>query len=465
MKIQPERCPRALADRLVALIDEAINRQLNAILHAPPFQSMEARWRGLAMLVRIAARGADVKIKLLGANWKELARSMERATDFDQSHLFELVYSREFGMPGGEPFGLLIGDYEIAAEERQDDGDPVGTLGAIGMVAAAAFCPFVAAAAPGLLGLERFADLNRVHDLARPTADLSRLRWNGLRQRDDSRFLGLVGPRILLRPPHAPFLRGRFDGFPFRERIAADGSTLLWGNGAFAFAAVIVRNFIESGWFADIRGVTQDRIDGGLVSEMELPPYDIGTESDGLSAQPPVEVRLTSGQEQQMCDLGLIPIATTYLSANAIFNSNQSLHAPGYYDNENARQNARLAAMLQYVLCASRFSHYLKVIMRDEIGQLSDAAIIEQRLERWLSAYTLGNDDADLALRTRYPLRSAGISVDEIPGKPGTYSCTVRLQPHFQLDDVSTSFHLIAETAQSHAGRGASSRHDKRLSA
>ena len=160
-----------------------------------------------------------------------------------------------------------------------------------------------------------------------------------------------------------------------------------------------------------------------------------------------MEIHLTSSQEQQLCDLGIIPAATTYLSSSAIFNSNQSLHAPPHYSNEHARQNARLAAMLQYVLCASRFSHYLKVIMRDEIGQLSDAISIERKLADWLTAYTLGNDDADIALRTRFPLRSAGISVAEIPGKPGSFSCTVRLQPHFQLDDVATSFHLVAETA------------------
>jgi type VI secretion system protein ImpD len=102
--------------------------------------------------------------------------------------------------------------------------------------------------------------------------------------------------------------------------------------------------------------------------------------------------------------------------------------------------------MLQYVLCASRFSHYLKVIMRDDIGALSDSRTIERKLETWLASYTLGNDDAEATLRARYPLRSAGIEVFEIPGKPGSFSCTVRLQPHFQLDDVSTSFHLIAET-------------------
>lgn len=464
MTIAPSTLWRRRADQLIALIDEALNRQVNAILHHPEFQAMEARWRGLAMLVRIASRGSDVKVKLLSISWSQLARSMERATDFDQSHLFELVYSREFGMPGGEPYGLLVGDYELSPTSS-GNGDTVSTLTELGMVAAAAFCPFIAGASPRVIGLESFDELNRVYDLSWPANDPSHIRWNSLRAREDSRFLGLVAPRVLIRSPYEPFSRRRDDGFPFREEISEDGSSMLWGNSAFAFAAIVIRNFIESGWFADIRGVTQNQIDGGLLSPAELAPYDFGTESEGLSAQAPVEVRLTSSQEQQFCDLGLVPVATTYLSASAIFNSNQSLHAPQHYSNENARQNARLAAMLQYVLCASRFSHYLKVIMRDEVGRLADAVSIERKLEDWLSGYTLGNDDADLPLRTRFPLRSAGISVDEIPGKPGTFTCTVRLQPHFQLDDVSTSFHLIAETALPPTGRTDASPVPQRMTA
>ncbi len=211
--------------------------------------------------------------------------------------------------------------------------------------------------------------------------------------------------------------------------------------------------------------MTQGDIDGGIMPAYQLPPLDLGIESNGLSAQPPVEVQLTTGQEQQFSDLGIVPVSTTYLSSMAIFNANQSLHAPGHYSTEGARQNARLAAMLQYVLCASRFSHYLKVIMRDDIGQLSDAITIERKLETWLSSYTLGNDDAEAGLRSRYPLRSAGINVFEIPGKPGTFSCTVRLQPHFQLDDVSTSFHLIAETTTPNVSAPRNAPEPQRISA
>ena len=239
--------------------------------------------------------------------------------------------------------------------------------------------------------------------------------------------------------------RRRIDGFAFAEHIDPEGRALLWGNAAFAFAAVAILRFVSSGWFADMRGAPQDEDGGGLVTA--LAPYDLGVESGGLSEQPPVEVRLTSVQEQQISEFGLIPVATTYLSNRLVFNSNQSLHDPELYSSAQATQNARLAAMLQYVLCASRFAHYLKVILREEIGRLADAQSIQSKLDGWLSRYTLGNDDADHALRTRLPLRLAGVSVNDLPGRAGSYACTVRLQPHFQLDDVSTTFHLLAETA------------------
>ncbi|MER0237077.1 type VI secretion system contractile sheath large subunit [Fulvimarina sp. MAC8] len=432
-------------DRLIARIDELIERQVNTILHDPKFMEMEARWRGLAFLISMALRSQEVKIRCLPVSRAEIERDLVRAGEFDQSHLFDLVYSREFGMPGGEPFGLIVADFMMSPDDVGSQIDVVGMLAGLSNVAAAAFCPLIAGASAEAAGIDDFSDLNRVLDLQNLEGSAARLRWSSLRAQEDSRFIGLVAPRVLMRPVYSAHDRRRIDSFPFRERIAADGSTLLWANGAFAFAAVVIRTFVETGWFADLRGSTQGEIDGGLLASDELAPLDLGLESDGLSAQPPVEVRLTSRQAEQLADLGIVPISTTYLSSGVIFNSNQSLHAPPRYSSEYARQNARLAAMLQYVLCASRFSHYLKVMMRDEIGQLADPRIIQERLSRWLSEYTLGNDDASIDLRTRFPLRSAGIEVGDIPGKPGCYACTVRLQPHFQLDDVSTSFHLVAE--------------------
>ena len=435
---------RLEADRLIALIDEALSRQVSRILHHPLFQAMEARWRGLALLLRAARKAPDVKVKIFSASWNEFGRSMERATEFDQSRLFELVYSQEFDMPGGEPFGMLVGDYTIGHQPEGEGRDPIGTLGAVAAVAAAAFCPFVAAASPRLLQLESYGELARLPDLARLPTDIGLARWKRLRAREDTRFIGLVAPRILLRGAYSADDRGRVDGFRFTEQTDGAGTHLLWGNGAFAFASVAIRRFIQSGWFADLRGAPQDEEGGGLVSTLE--PFDLGLESEGLSAQAPVEVRLTGLQEQQLSELGLVPLSVNYLSTTAVFNSNQSLHEPANYSSPHASQNARLSAMLQYVLCASRFAHYLKVILREEVGRLADTRSIQRKLDTWLSEYTLGNDDADANLRARYPLRLATVQVEELPGRAGAYTCQVRLQPHFQLDDVATSFHLLAET-------------------
>lgn len=451
--LEADRFARTAAriDRLVALIDARLSAQVDAILHHPRFQALEAAWRGVALLLRtgdsVGAGGTagGVEVRLLDASWRELSRAMDRAAEFDQSHLFDLVYSQEFGTAGGTPFGLLVGAYEVSHAISRE-GDPVGTLGALASVAAASFCPFVAGAAPALFEMDGFGELADMPDLARALQTDRLARWNRLRAREDARFLGLVAPRILLREPYRGPTRRRLDGFVFEESVDPRGRTLLWGTGAFAFAAVAIRQFEETGWFADIRGAPQDAEGGGLVPTLD--PYDFGTDRHGLSAQPAVEARLSALQETQLASAGIVGLGTLFLSDRLVLNANPSLHRPPRYDRAEAEQSARLAAMLQYVLCASRFAHYLKVIMRDEVGSRSQGPALQRRLGEWLAGYCLGNEDASEALRARHPLRAASVAVREVPGRPGAYGCVVRLQPHFQLDDVSTSFQLVAETVE-----------------
>ncbi|MFF8803055.1 MULTISPECIES: type VI secretion system contractile sheath large subunit [unclassified Methylobacterium] len=442
----------ARIDRLIALIDRSLNRAVNAILHHPDFQALEARWRGLAYLV-VAARGTDnVAVKLLAVSWRELARDFERAVEFDQSHLFELVYAREFGMPGGEPFGLLLGDYAVGHRidpaQRTDD---ISALQGIAGVAAAAFAPFLAALRPETLALDGFADLDGLPNLAAAFEGPDFVRWKSLRAREDCRFVGLLAPRILMRTPHRAHHRPRPDGFPFEEVVRAEGRELLWGSPVYAFARVVLRAFGVSGWFADLRGAPQDQAGGGLVTD--LPTLSFDTDRPGLAAQPPVEIRLTANQERQLSDHGIIPVGALPFTAALVFNANPSLHRPARAAGPAAEENARLAAMLQYVLCASRFAHTLKVMMRDQVGRLGGAAAVEGLIVDWLAQYRLGSDSAAPELKARYPLRDAGVEVREIPGRPGVLGCTLRLQPHFQLDDVAASFQLVAEvtTAQNAA--------------
>ena len=443
-------------DRLLVAIDRVLGAQVDAIIHHRRFQRLEASWRQLHLLVsthgpggrEAASDGAPVLVRVMDVSWRELARDAQRAAEFDQSRLFDFVYSREFDMAGGQPFGLLIGDYEVSsginAEHGTDDPD---VLEAVSAVAAAAFAPFICSAAPALLDVEAFAELDRELDMAYLRDMDGNRRWNRLRAQADSRFLGVTCPRVLVRRPYRANDLGRNDGFPYRESVSPDGSTLLWGLSAWAMAHVVLREFATSGWFADIRGVRPagdaSGEGGGLVDQ--YPPFTFDTDAHGFAAQPPVEIRLAQSQERMLAEYGLIPLMPLPYSTALAFNTNQSLHKVPRYDSEIASTNARIAAMLQYVLCACRFAHYLKLIMREHTGSVASVGSLSQMLNGWLARYCIGNDDADAEMKAKFPLRAASIEVRAIPGRPGVYSSVLRLQPHFQLDDVQASFQLLTD--------------------
>ncbi len=100
--------------------------------------------------------------------------------------------------------------------------------------------------------------------------------------------------------------------------------------------------------------------------------------------------------------------------------------------------------MLPYVLAASRFAHYLKVIMRDKVGSFMTRDNVQTYLNNWIADYVLINDNAPQEIKAQYLLREARVDVSEVAGKPGAYRATVFLRPHFQLEELSASIRLVA---------------------
>ncbi|MBV9125073.1 MAG: type VI secretion system contractile sheath large subunit, partial [Planctomycetes bacterium] len=355
----------------IARLDAVLSRQVNAILHHPQFQKLEASWRGLRFLVDQVPEGENIKIRVLNVTWKELTRDLERAIEFDQSQMFHKVYSDEFGMPGGEPFSVLLGDYEIYPRPGPDHPtDDLSTLGKIAGVAAASFAPFLAGIHPSFLDLESFAELERPLDLSRTLEQVQYVKWKALRGTDDARFVGLVMPRVLMRLPYEDSA-SRVDRFRFREEVAGpDRKGYLWGNAVYSFGSILVHSFSECSWLADIRGVPQDERSGGLVSG--LPVQSFRTDSLGVAVKSSTDARITDRQEKELADLGLIPLSYCPDTEISAFFSNQSIQQARKYDDPVATANARLSVMLQYMLCVARFTHYLKVMARDKVGSFTD---------------------------------------------------------------------------------------------
>lgn len=429
---------RRRADRAIAIIDRHLSAQVDAILAHPRLAALEAAWRGVAWL--IDGLGADglARLRLLDARWADLVRDFDRSVDIEQSALFDIVYNQEYDMPGGVPFSMFLGLYAVQHRPTPDHpGDDVATLRGLAHVAAAAFAPIILDGAPGLVGVSRFADLERRQGLA---ADLRRpdyLRFQSLQQQPDSRFLGVVVPRIRLRGAW----RGRAAG-DVGFRYDADDRRVLWGPAAFALGNIALRAFRDHRWLAAIRGTVRDRLDGGIVAT--LPLVDFETDAPGKMLKAPVEVHVSEALDRELAGAGVIAARRVKDTPFLAIHNMPSLHKPARtLDTEIARINERLGTMLNYILCVSRFAHYLKVIGREWIGSFHSASECEVRLQRWLNTYTSAGDDLDYDSKARYPLREGRISVADVPGRPGSYECRVALKPHFQLDQVISEFHLV----------------------
>ncbi len=107
--------------------------------------------------------------------------------------------------------------------------------------------------------------------------------------------------------------------------------------------------------------------------------------------------------------------------------------------------------MLQYILCVSRFAHYLKVIARDKIGSQFSPEDCERLLSEWLRNYTTASDTSGPEDRAKHPLREAKVMVRERLDTPGSYNCVIHLRPHFQLDQMFMSMRLTTELAPGRA--------------
>jgi type VI secretion system ImpC/EvpB family protein len=113
-----------------------------------------------------------------------------------------------------------------------------------------------------------------------------------------------------------------------------------------------------------------------------------------------------------------------------------------------------MSAMLQYMLCVSRFAHYIKVLARDKLGAFTEYEELEKLLQNWIVQYVTADNEATPAVKARYPLRDAEVRVEPTPGRPGSYQCRMRLNPHYELDELHASVRVVAELTRARAALG-----------
>ena len=435
--------PRTI-DRAIAALDAKLSAQLNEIVHHPRFLQLEGSWRGLNYLVMNSETGTSLKLRVLNLPKRELLRDLTRAVEFDQSQLFKQIYENEFGTPGGEPYGALIGDYEWTSHP-----DDIEALRLVSNVAAGAFAPFISGAGAGMFGFKDWTELSKPRDLAKIFDTIEYAKWRSFRESEDSRFVNLVLPRVVARLPYGaatkPIDEFNYEEAPFDASGAArpmDHQQYCWMNAAYVMGARLTDTFAKTGFCTAIRGAEG----GGKVENL---PFHVFTSDDGdLDAKCPSEIGITDRREYELSNLGFLPICHYKNTDYAVFFGAQSTQKPKKYDRPEATSNAAISARLPYLMATSRFAHYLKVMARDKIGSFMEAEDCERWLNRWIQNYVNANESGGQEMKARFPLREARIEVREIPGRPGAYNAIAYMRPWLQMEELTTSMRMVARIPQ-----------------
>ncbi len=446
---KPPSFDKARIQQMIQEIDALIEDQVNEILHTKSFRELEAQWRGIADLVEHTAFKKNISLSLLDASFEEIGDDLElNLADIAGSELHKKLYVAEYDQFGGQPFGGVIGLWDF-----KNTPEHIKWLTGVGKVSEASHAPFVASVDPKFFGCDTMAQVAELRDIGGLLSGPKYAKWNELRETDQAAYIGLVMPKVIARIPYNEETNPA--GFSFTERSLVpdeDRPTTpahrpeteglneehyLWGSAAIPFARNLVSCFARSGWCQNIRGPKA----GGLVTGLPTYSFPLGGES---VVKLPVEIAMPDFRELELARAGLIPLIQKKGSAEAVFFSAQSIKKAKEFKDDHQTENAQLVTNLSYTFSISRIAHYLKSIMRNNIGSTANQQYVFNQIDRWISRYvtTIVNPD-DLTLQY-YPFKGYTLDVNPISGKAGWYHCNLTVQPHIQFEGLSVDLRVDA---------------------
>ncbi|MBF8781400.1 type VI secretion system contractile sheath large subunit [Pseudomonas fulva] len=433
---QGEPVKKALVDRMICEIDTKLSLQMDEILHNPRFQSLEAAWRGLKLLVDRTDFRENVKIELLNASKQDLLDDFEDSPDVIQAGLYKHVYTAEYGQFGGQPVGAVIANYYMSPSAAD-----IKLMQYVSSVSCMAHAPFVAAAGPKFFGLDSFTGLPDLKDIRDHFEGPQFAKWQSFRRSEDSRYMALTLPRFLLRTPYDPE-DNPVKTFAYKENVANCHEHYLWGNTAYAFATRLTDSFAKFRWCPNIVGPQS----GGTVEDLPLHHFQSMGE---IETKIPTEVLVSDRREYELAEEGFISLTMRKGSDNAAFFSANSVQKPklfgGSEEDKAAELNYRLGTQLPYMMIVNRLAHYLKVLQREQLGSWKERTDLEDQLNKWIRQYVADQENPSAEVRGRRPLRAATIAVTDVEGEPGWYRVSLNVRPHFKYMGADFTLSLVGK--------------------
>ena len=427
---QQEKIDQNLVDKMISEIDKKVSGQLDEIIHADEFKKMESTWRSMKFLVDRTDFKENIKIEMLSVTKDELLEDFEDSPDTTRSGLYKHVYSAEYGQFGGKPYGAMITGFQF-----NPGAQDLKLLQDLASIGAMAHAPVIGSAGPQFFGIDDFDGLPNLKDLESIFEGPQYAKWQGFRESDDSRNIGLTVPRFMLRAPYGE--DNQVKEFDYNEQIGKEFNKLCWGSSAYAFATNLTRSFAKYRWCPNIIGPQS----GGEVLDLPVYKYE---ENGDVKAYTPSEVMLSDRLEFELAEQGFIALVARKGTDNATFFSANSTQKPKFFGNtpegKQAETNFKLGAELPYLFMVDRLAHYIKVLQREHIGSWKTKNDLDRELNGWVRQYVADQDSPPPEVRSRKPLREAKVVVTDDEGNPGFYRVEINVRPHFKY--MGSSFTL-----------------------
>ncbi len=442
-----ERVNGPLIDSYIKQIDEAISAQMDEILHHQDFQELESAWRGLEYLVKNTQFTSPIKIELFDVSKEELYEDLESAETGEgyekESVLWEKIYWNAYDKVGGHPYSCIISDYQFD-NSMQD----INLMEHLSIMSESAQVPFIGNASAQFFGHESFEAMMSDRYLEEKVRESPEYKaWHSFRDDDRSKYIGLALPRFLGRLPYGDKME-ETKNFKYSESMVYDyedeegnpksRDSSSWISASFAMGANIIRSFENWGWSVKIVGVES----GGQVEKLPVPFYE---EHGETKEKVPVEASVGQAKDQELCDMGFMPLAHWDRTNYACFFEAPSVQRPKVIkDNEVATANYSVGARMQYTLLVTRIAHFLKYRQLRFVGRNAGKAEIKQSLSEWLEKLVSDFNNPQDSVVAQRPLRSFQIEVEELEDRPGFFQVTAEFRPHIAIVGMDIKLRLVA---------------------
>jgi type VI secretion system protein ImpD len=419
--------------KCIERINELINTQINYIIHHEEFQKIESSWRSLYNLTDEVNKldTTNIHMKVLNLSFSELANDIDNnKTDIESSSLFTKIYSDEFDTAGGTPYSLILADYQFHNNQIKSY-NCIEILSSISYIASQSLCPLITGADSKLCDLTSWSEIKPFHDYDKTLSLNSH--WNALCETIHSQFIGLVAPRVKLRPTYQTSEYAHRNFFFTENNTKHDDN--LWGNSAYRYVSAIISSFYHTGWFLNINKPLDKR--GAYQSNSSHVSHHEMTQRINT------EFYVTEQTEEKLNQIGIITLFEKKLHSQQSFSYQPSIYK-GAHNHVNY-PNHNWQIQLPYLLCACRIAQTLKILMREKIGLFTHAAECESWISNWLLQYCSSENTPNIETQLKYPLSEAKVKLNKDDNKPGKYNCILHIKPHSLLEGMQTTLKLSSK--------------------